>query len=207
MRTRTLIGAGLALALAAGVGAYSYTAVAQGGPGYGPGWMMGGGGYGPGMMGGGYGPGSHMRGWGGGPGAGQWNCPAFGQNDESGPANRQGQGYGPGYHMRGSGGGYGPGMMGGYGPGYDRRGDAQSNQSPQSAQSNPDNQTLNLSVDDVKSRMERWLTWRGNARLKVGEVKEKDADTITADIVTKDNSLVERLIFDRHTGFTRRDNS
>ena len=118
-----------------------------------------------------------------------------------------GPGYGPGYHMRGWGGGYGPGMMGGYGPGYDRRGDAQSNQSPQSAQSNPDNQTLNLSVDDVKSRMERWLTWRGNARLKVGEVKEKDADTITADIVTKDNSLVERLIFDRHTGFTRRDNS
>ncbi len=52
-----------------------------------------------------------------------------------------------------------------------------------------------------------WLTWRGNERLKVGEVKEKDADTITAEIVTKDNSLVERFIFDRHTGFTRRDNS
>ena len=94
MRTRTLIGAGLALALAAGVGAYSYTAVAQGGPGYGPGMM--GGGYGPGMMGGGYGPGYHMRGWGGGPGpgAGQWNCPAFAQNDQSGPAGAQGSGPG-----------------------------------------------------------------------------------------------------------------
>ena len=193
MRTRTLIGAGLALALAAGVGAYSYTAVAQGGPGYGPGWMMGGG----------YGPG-HMRGPGGGPGAGQWNCPAFGQNDEqgSGPAGRQGEGYGPGYHMRGGYGpgmmgsnGYGPGMMQGYGPGYDRRGDVQGNQ------------TLNLSTDDVKGRMERWLNWRGNARLKVGEVKEKDADTITADVVTKDNSLVQRLIIDRHTGVYREDNS
>ena len=41
MRTRTLIGAGLAVALAASIGAYSYTAFAQGGPGYGPGWMMG----------------------------------------------------------------------------------------------------------------------------------------------------------------------
>jgi len=193
MRTRTLIGAGLALALAAGVGAYSYTAVAQGGPGYGPGWMMGGG----------YGPG-HMRGPGGAPGAGQWNCPAFGQNDEqgSGPAGRQGEGYGPGYHMRGGYGpgmmgsnGYGPGMMQGYGPGYDRRGDVQGNQ------------TLNLSTDDVKGRMERWLNWRGNARLKVGEVKEKDADTITADVVTKDNSLVQRFIIDRHTGVYREDNS
>ena len=145
------------------------------------------------MMGGGYGPG-HMRGWGGGPGpgAGPWNCPAVGQNDQSGPA---GQGYGPGYHMRGWGGGYGPGMMQGYGPGYDRRSDVQNNQ------------TLNLSIDDVKSRMERWLTWRGNARLKVGEVKEKDADTITADIVTKDNSLVQRFIIDRHTGVYRQDNS
>jgi hypothetical protein len=197
MRARTLIGLGVAAALAAGVGAYSITASAQDGPGYGPGMM--GGGYGPGMMGG-YGPG-HMRGWGGGPGAGQWNCPAFGQNDESGtgPADRQGEGYGPGYHMRGWRGGYGPGMMRGYGRGYGpgngARADAQ------------DNQTLNLSTDDVKTRMERWLTWRGNSRLKVGEVKEKDADTITADVVTKDNSVVDRFIFDRHTGVFRRDNS
>jgi hypothetical protein len=141
-----------------------------------------------GMMGG-YGPGyGHMGGWGGGPGAGQWNCPAFAQGGGYGPG-----GYGPSYHMRGWGGGYGPGMMQGYGygPGYNRS-EAQSN--------------LNLTTDDVKARIERWLTWRDNPRLKVGEVKEKDADTITADIVTKDNSLVERIIVDRHTGFTRRDN-
>ena len=199
MRARTLIGAGLAVALAAGIGAYSYTAIAQGGPGYGPGWMMGSG-NGPGMMGG-NGPGyGHMRGWGGGPGQGQWNCPAYGQTNEtgSGPADSQGQGYGPGNHMRGWGGGYGPGMMQGYGPGYGPRGDVQGNQT---------NQTLNLTTDEVKSRMERWLVRRDNPRLKVGEVKEKDADTITADIVTKDNSLVQRFIVDRHTGFMRQDNS
>ncbi len=141
---------------------------------------------GPSMMGG-YGPGygRMMGGWGGGPGPG--NCPGFARGE--GP----GGGYGPGYHMRGWGGGYGPGMMQGYGPGYDRRGDGQAN--------------VTLSTDDVKTRMERWLNWRGNDRLKVGEIKEKDADTITAEIVTKDNSLVERFIFDRHTGFVRRDRS
>jgi len=131
-----------------------------------------------GMMGG-YGPGNHM-GWGGGP---AWNCPAFAQGNSSGP----------GYHMRDWGGyGPGPGMMQRYG--YDRSGDAQGNQN------------LNLTTDDVKNRMERWLIWRDNPRLKLGEVKEKDADAITVDVVTKDNSLVDHFIVDRRTGFTRRDN-
>jgi hypothetical protein len=179
MKSRNvLIALGVAAALAVGVGVYGYTASAQGGPGWGPGMM--GGGYGPGMMGG-YGPG-HMRGWGGGPGAGPVNCPAFGQNDGPG----QGQGYGPG-------------MMQGYGPGYGPRGAAQGNQNA--------NPNLSLSADDVKTRIERWLNWRGNPRLKVGEVKEKDADTITADVVTKDNSLVQRFIVDRHSGAFRQDNS
>lgn len=163
---KTLIALGVVAALAAGAGVYSYTASAQGGPGYGPGWMMGGGGP-------------------GGPGGGP--CGAFGQ--DGGP----GQGYGPGYHMRGWGGGYGPGMMRGW-----RGGDGPGAQT---------NQALNLTTDDVKARVERWLAIRGNARLKVGDVKEKDADTITADIVTKDNSLVQRFIVDRHTGAFRQDNS
>ncbi len=183
MRKKILIGAGLAVALAGALFVYN-SPVSAHGPG---GWGMMGGGYGPGMMGG-YG---HMGG-GYGPGAGPSNCPAFAQGGGPGAAG----GYGPGYHMRGRGGGYGPGMMQGYGygPGYNR-GDAQGNQ------------TLNLTTDDVKSRMERWLTWQANPRLKLGEVKEKDADTITAEIVTKDNSVVQRFIVDRHTGLTRPDNS
>ena len=184
MRKRILIGAGLAVALAGGLLIYNSPVSAHGPGGWG---MMGGyghmGGYGPGY--------GHMGGWGGGPGAGQWNCPAFTQGDGSGPAG----GYGPGYHMRGWGGGYGPGMMQGYGPGYGPRAGVQGNQN------------LNLTTDDVKGRMERWLAFRANPRLKLGEVKEKDADTITAVIVTKDNSVVERFIVDRHTGFTRPDNS
>ena len=59
---------------------------------------------------------------------------------------------------------------------------------------------LNLSVDAVKAEAERWVAWQGNPRLKLGDVKEKDADTITADVVTRDNSLVQRFGVNRHTG-------
>jgi hypothetical protein len=58
----------------------------------------------------------------------------------------------------------------------------------------------NLSADDVRARIERGLKWHGNERLKVGEVKELDDDTIVAEIVTLDDSLVDRFKVDRHTG-------
>ena len=115
-----------------------------------------------------------------------------------GPGGDQ-QGYGPGYHMRGWGGG--PGMMRGYGRGYGPGYGPRAAQGDQNA--SPD---LKLTVDDVKTRVEGWLNARGNPRLQVGEVKEKDADTITADIVTKAKSLVERFIINRHTGEFSRDN-
>jgi hypothetical protein len=63
---------------------------------------------------------------------------------------------------------------------------------------------LNLSVADVKANLEQWLKWQGNSRLKLGQVAERDADTITAEIVTTDRSvLVERYAINRHTGFYR----
>jgi hypothetical protein len=169
-----------------------------GGPGYGPGMM---GDYGPGWMYGrdGYGPG-YMHG---------------------------GQGYGPGY-MHGRGGygpgwmhggqGYGPGWMHGqrgYGPGWcwGNRDDAnagppaQSQSGQATPQQSDEKQTdqkqqtdQKLTIDNVKARMERWLSFHRNPRLKLGDVKEKDADTITADIVTVDNSLVQRFDVDRNTG-------
>ncbi len=102
-----------------------------------------------------------------------------------------GQGYGPG--MMGWGGGpgpmmrgaysgyYGPGMMYGYGP---------ANQG-----------NLNLTVDQVKQYLGQMIR---NPNLQVGEVKEKDADTIVAEIVTKQgNALVQRLDFNRHNGFVQ----
>ena len=102
-------------------------------------------------------------------------------NDGYGPGCGPGCGYGPGGMMRGY--GPGPGMMRGWGPGYYAQGD------------------LKLSADDVKKYLDNMIR---NPNLKVGEVKEKDADTITADVVTKDKDvLVQRFDFNRHTGFYR----
>ncbi len=86
-------------------------------------------------------------------------------------------------------GGYGPGMMQGYGPGV------------AGPVWNTTGRNLNLSTDNVKNYFERWLAWQGNPRLKVGDVKERDADTIVADIVTKDNSLVQRFVVNRRNGY------
>jgi len=59
---------------------------------------------------------------------------------------------------------------------------------------------VNLSVSDVTTYLERWAA--GNPNIKVANVVEKDANTITADILTKDkDALVQRYTFDRRTGF------
>jgi len=89
-------------------------------------------------------------------------------------------------------GGYGPSMM----HGYMMRG-----YGPQPWSSWASSRDLNLSVDAVKTQFEGWVAWQRNPRLKVGDIKEKDADTIVADIVTKDNSLVQRFAVNRHSGF------
>ena len=119
------------------------------------------------------------------------------QNYGYGPG-MMGPGYGPGMMMYGY--GYGPGMMGGgcgprvtsgplFGPGmmgpgwWNNEGD------------------LKLTAKDAKSYFERCLVVQGNPRLQVGEVKEKDTDTIIVDIITKDNSLVQRFVVNRHNGF------
>jgi hypothetical protein len=58
---------------------------------------------------------------------------------------------------------------------------------------------MNLSVDDVRGYLGFQLNRLNNKRLKIGDLKGDD-ETITADIVTIDNSLVQRLKVDRHTG-------
>ena len=58
---------------------------------------------------------------------------------------------------------------------------------------------MNLSTEDVRSYLTTQLDGLNNKRLKVGDIKAEDG-TITADIVTLDNSLVQRLKVDRHTG-------
>ena len=90
--------------------------------------------------------------------------------------------------------GMGPGMMGpgtmgpgmGMAPGYGV---------PQQAEP--------MSADDVTKMFEQHLAWMGNPKLKVGSIAEKDADTVTVEIVTQDGSLVQRYEVDRRTGFSR----
>lgn len=60
-----------------------------------------------------------------------------------------------------------------------------------------------LSAKDVTHMMEHRLAWNGNPNVKIGKVEEKDDDAITVEIVTKDGSLVQSLIVDRHTGWMR----
>ena len=58
---------------------------------------------------------------------------------------------------------------------------------------------MTLSVDDVRGYLAVQLDRLNNKRLKLGDIKS-DNGNITADIVTIDNSLVQRLKVDRHTG-------
>lgn len=111
-----------------------------------------------------------------------------------GPGYGMGQGMGPGMMGPGygMGQGMGPGMMGrGYGMG---RGMGPGMMQPL---------RQDLSGADVRHMMEHRLAWEGNPNVKVGKVEEKDDDTIVAEIVTQDGSLVQRLEIDRHTGWMR----
>jgi hypothetical protein len=56
-----------------------------------------------------------------------------------------------------------------------------------------------LSVEDVRGYLAVQLNRLNNKRLKLGDIKSDDGN-ITADVVTIDNSLVQRLRVDRHTG-------
>jgi hypothetical protein len=114
-----------------------------------------------------------------------------------------GQGYGQGMMHRGYGGcpdyGMGSGTMGsgmmgrqGMGPGMMGPGMIQSLRQ-------------DLSAADVRHMMEHQLAWQGNSNLKLGKVEEADSDTIVAEIVTRDGSLVQRMKIDRHTGWMQRE--
>ncbi|HUS52488.1 MAG TPA: hypothetical protein VMY41_00580 [Thermohalobaculum sp.] len=60
-----------------------------------------------------------------------------------------------------------------------------------------------LSADGVRHIMTHRVAMMQNPNLKVGDVTETDDDTIAADVVTQDGSLVRRYIVDRHTGVMR----
>ena len=126
----------------------------------------------------GYGaPGSSMRGYGmPGNGMSGYGMPGYGSRPGMGPGFGMGPRWsGDGAPMRGRGYGMGPAMW------ADADGDGR------------------VSTDEVESMIERHLARSGNENLKIGTVEDKD-DTIVAEIVTQDGSLVERLAFDAKTG-------
>ncbi len=60
-----------------------------------------------------------------------------------------------------------------------------------------------LDASEVKRILDGRLAWRGNKRLKVGKVTEKDDNTVIAEIQTVDGSLVAKYAIDRTTGVMR----
>ena len=61
-----------------------------------------------------------------------------------------------------------------------------------------------ITVERARAMLEGVLAWHGNPRLKLGTVEEQNEDTIVAEILTVDDSLVQRLAIDRATGTFRR---
>ena len=122
-----------------------------------------------------------------GPGMGQGMGPGM-MGQGMGPG-MMGQGMGPG--MMGQ--GMGPGMMGqGMGPGQQAYGPGNC---PGVAAAGQE-----VTVETVTKLLEGRIAHSGNDRLKVGKVEAADDKTITAEIVTKDGSLVQKFAFDKATG-------
>ena len=97
----------------------------------------------------------------------------------------------------------GPGMMGMMGPGMmgPMMGQGMMGSGMMGWYGQPQ-ANLNLSVDDVRGSVERWIAMTGNPRLKPGKVAAANADTITAEVVTVDKeALVQRYAVNRHTGY------
>jgi len=130
----------------------------------------------------------------GGPGQYGPDCPGYGQGmmgpGMMGPG-MMGQGMGPGM--------MGPGMMGqGMGPGMMGQGMMGQGMMGQGMAQQP--LPRDLTGEEVRHMFEHRLAMNGNPNLKLGPVTEKDADTITVDVVTQEDSLVDRYEVDRHTG-------
>jgi hypothetical protein len=60
-----------------------------------------------------------------------------------------------------------------------------------------------MTPERVRAWLDRQLAWHGNPRLKIGQIVSAGEDTITAEIVTVDGSLVQKLAFNRYPGLVR----
>jgi hypothetical protein len=128
---------------------------------------------------------------------------AWGYNDDKVNCPNYGRQYG--HHMRGRHGYHmGPGMMeqgSGMGPRY-RRGPLSMSRAPEQGESGPAYGRLKtpLNEDGVRTVVENYLQSTRNPNLKLGKITEQD-NAFEAEIVTKDGSLVDKLLVDKSTGW------
>jgi hypothetical protein len=119
----------------------------------------------------------------------RWHLVMFEHALRIGPGPGYGPGYGPG--RGGYGGGMGPGMMwgyrGGYGPQYPPQ--YRSGGKP-------------IDIKEAKSMMKDYLKSSRNPNLKLGKIRDI-GNAFEAEILTKKNSLVDKIIIDKQTGWIR----
>ncbi len=60
-----------------------------------------------------------------------------------------------------------------------------------------------MTVDRVRALLEDELAMLGNPRLKLGDISAADDGSIIAEILTVDDSLVQKLAFNRYPGLVR----
>ena len=123
------------------------------------------------------------------------------------------QGYGPGYGMgpgmmgQGYGYGMGPGAMGpgyGYGMGQGMMGPGYGYGRQYGPQYGRQYQQLQKPLDrnQAKQQVENYLSSMRNPNLKLGKIEEK-GNGFQINIVTKDGSLVDKILVDKNTGWMR----
>jgi len=139
------------------------------------------------MRGGGMGSG---MGWGQGYGS---QYQGGSKNDPNGNSGYGHDGYGMGPGMMGGGYGMGQGMMG---PAY---GSEPSRQFPNGGQQQPQQP---IDKAQARSMVENYLQSTGNPNLKLGEITD-EGSSFEADIVTKNNSLVDKILVNKNSGAMR----
>jgi hypothetical protein len=60
-----------------------------------------------------------------------------------------------------------------------------------------------MTPERVRELLEQRLDYHGNPRLTLGEIAEAEDGSITAEIVTTDGALVQKLAFNRYPGLVR----
>jgi len=119
------------------------------------------------------------------------NCPNYGRQYGHHMGRRHGYGMGPGMMGRGS----------GMGPGY-RQGPGSMRRAPEQGEMGPGSNRLvtPLKEEGARKVVENYIHSTRNPNLKLGKITEQD-DAFEADIVTKDGSLVDKLLVDKSTGW------